>query len=94
MYGLCILNDQDVILHMQHLYPEDDISVHHNRLRIESYPEFTDRRLASASSSTTNKFSNVYLVSNLESLQKYDESVSRTIELSSSAADMSRVLFR
>jgi hypothetical protein len=97
VHGLCILNDQDDILHIQNLYPEDDIDVHNDCIKLESYPEFTNRRLASvASSSTTvfDRFSHVYLVTDLESFHKRNKGVPKTIELSSSVEDMSRVLIR
>jgi hypothetical protein len=82
MYGLCILNGRDVIVHIQHLYPEDDISVHDKLLRVESYPEFPERRTTSPS--TVAEFSR-------HANPMKSKGMPKIIELSASEESMSRL---
>jgi hypothetical protein len=96
VYGFCVLSDQGSIHHIQHLYPEDDISLHSNRLKVQSYPDFTRRRLSLAHSSSTEilpKFSDVYVIPNLDSLDR-SKGTSKTVELSAVGEDMIGVLVR
>jgi hypothetical protein len=96
VYGFCVLNGKGTIDHIQHLYPEDDISLHSNRLKVQSYPDFTRRRLSLAHSSSTEilpKFSDVYAIPDLESLNS-SKGTPKTVELSAIAEDMIGVLVR
>ncbi|KAL1741373.1 hypothetical protein HDZ31DRAFT_66998 [Schizophyllum fasciatum] len=45
-YGFCILNKAGLHDHIQYLYPEDNFDAYGNYVVIQSYPSFTDRRLA------------------------------------------------
>ncbi|KAL1716672.1 hypothetical protein EV715DRAFT_293011 [Schizophyllum commune] len=45
-YGFCILNKEGPEDHVQYLYPEDNFDAYGNYVVIQSYPSFTDKRLA------------------------------------------------
>jgi hypothetical protein len=82
MYGFCILNHQGMIVHIQHLSPEDDISIHDNLLRVESDPELTQ---TSVSAAAGHKNAGSPLKS---------KDMPKIIELSASAESMNRLLDR
>jgi hypothetical protein len=72
-----------MIVHIQHLYPEDDISVHNNLLRVESYPEFPERGPTSPSAAAEFRHHGNPMKS---------KGMPKIIELSASAESMSGLL--
>lgn len=77
--------------HIQRLYPEDNIGAHGSYLIIRSYPEFTDKRLASVraafNASTLDKFHEAYAVPHIETLPASQKGESKTIGLWMFATD-------
>ena len=74
--------------YIHRLYPEDDIGAHGSYLMIRSYPDFTAERLGAISPDTLpDKFSDVYLVPNLDKLGYNDKGRSQTVGLWMFATD-------
>ena len=83
--------------HIQRLYPEDNIGSHGSYLIIRSYPEYTARRLATASaciSGTANdSFSDVYAIPDVDKLTAAAKGESKTIGLWMFTTDSREPLF-
>ncbi len=76
--------------YIHRLYPEDDIGAHASYLMIRSYPDFTTERLNAVDSShdaLPDKFSDVYIVPNLDKLGYNDKGRSQTVGLWMFATD-------
>ncbi|KAK2465071.1 hypothetical protein APHAL10511_002879 [Amanita phalloides] len=84
-YGFYILNRMGMDDYIQRLYPEDDISAHASYLMIRSYPDFTAERLNAINSSShdavPDKFSDVYIVPDLDKLGYNDKGRSQIVGL-------------
>ncbi|KAG6853005.1 hypothetical protein C0991_007488 [Blastosporella zonata] len=84
-YGFYILNRMGSEDHIQRLYPEDNIGAHGSYLIIRSYPEYTDRRLAAVRAShdiaALDKFSDAYVIPNVDTLSANQKGEAQTIGL-------------
>ncbi|KAJ7731161.1 hypothetical protein DFH07DRAFT_906176 [Mycena maculata] len=83
-YGFYILNRMGMDDYIQRLYPEDVTGIHGTYLMLRSYPDFTSRRLAQVLAShdePPEKFSDAYLVPDLEKLLDGDKGRAHTVGL-------------
>ncbi|KII84666.1 hypothetical protein PLICRDRAFT_57628 [Plicaturopsis crispa FD-325 SS-3] len=73
-YGFYILNRMGMDDYIQRLYPEDEINIHGSYLMVRTYPDFTRERLERAAAlgppTPGDKFSERYIIPNLEDLTR------------------------
>ncbi|KAJ7154711.1 hypothetical protein C8R46DRAFT_1118172 [Mycena filopes] len=83
-YGFYILNRMGMDDYIQRLYPEDVTGIHGTYLMLRSYPDFTTRRITHACASydeTPGKFSDAWVVPNLDKLLEGDKGRAHTVGL-------------